>query len=88
MSCENTKIEIMASSIGIGNFNTKSVELDSSALNLHKRIQVDPSLIIGNDICVASTGGLIDNGPYEFELSGDSSFHKILYLSRLPGEFH
>ena len=48
----------MASSIGIGNFNTESVELNSSALNLHNRIQVDPSLITGNDIYVAATGGL------------------------------
>ena len=78
----------MASSIGIGNFNTESVELNSSALNLHNRIQVDPSLITGNDIYVAPTGGLTDNGPYEFTLSGDSSFHKILNLSRLFGEFH
>ena len=78
----------MASSIGIGNFNTESVELNSSALNLHNRIQVDPSLITRNDIYVAPTGGLTDNGPYEFTLSGDSSFHKILILSRLFGEFH
>ena len=78
----------MAASIGIGNFNTESVELNSSALNLHNRIQVDPSLITGNDIYVAPTGGLTDNGPYEFTLSGDSSFHKILNLSRLFGEFH
>ena len=78
----------MASSIGIGNFNTESVELNSSALNLHNRIQVDPSLITGNDIYVAPTGGLTENGPYEFTLSGDSSFHKILNLSRLFGEFH
>ena len=78
----------MASSIGIGNFNTESVELNSSALNLHNRIQVDPSLVTGNDIYVAPTGGLTDNGPYEFTLSGDSSFHKILNLSRLFGEFH
>merc|ERR1712074_108965 len=27
-------------------------------------------------------------GPYEFTLSGDSSFRKILNLSRLFGEFH
>ena len=85
---KNTKSEIMAASIGIGNFNTESVELNSSALNLHNRIQVDPSLVTGNDIYVAPTGGLTDNGPYEFTLSGDSSFHKILNLSRLFGEFH
>ena len=56
----------MATSIGIGNLNTEPVELNSSALNLHNRIQVDPSLIIGNDVYVAPTGGLTDNGPYEF----------------------
>ena len=33
----------MATSIGIGNLNTEPVELNSSALNLHNRIQVDPS---------------------------------------------
>ena len=78
----------MATSIGIGNLNTEPVELNSSALNLHNRIQVDPSLIIGNDVYVAPTGGLTDNGPYEFSLTGDSSFHKILNLTRLFGEFH
>ena len=88
MSCKSTKCRIMASSIGIGNTNTESVELNSSALNLHNRIQVDPSLITGNDIYVAPTGGLTESGPYEFTLSGDSSFHKILNLSRLFGEFH
>ena len=56
----------MATSIGIGNLNTEPVELNSSALNLHNRIQVDPSLITGNDVYVAPTGGLTDNGPYEF----------------------
>ena len=70
MSCKITKSEIMAASIGIGNFNTESVEFNSSALNLHNRIQVDPSLITGNDIYVAPTNGLTDNGPYEFTLSG------------------
>ena len=49
---------------------------------------MDPSLVTGNDIYVAPTGGLTDNGPYELTLSGDSSFHKILNLSRLFGEFH
>ncbi len=68
----------MAASIGIGNFDTESVELNSSVLNLHNRIQVDPSLITGNDIYVAPTGGITDNGPSELTLSGDSSFHKIL----------
>ena len=78
----------MAASIGIGNFNTESVELNSSALNLHNRIQVDPSLVTGNDIYVAPTGGLTDNGPYEFTLSEDSSFNQILNLSRLFGGCH
>ena len=78
----------MATSIGIGNLNTEPVELSSRALNIHCRIQVDPSLIIGNDVYVAPTGGLTDNGPYEFSLTGDSSFHKILNLTRLFGEFH
>ena len=78
----------MASSIGIGNINVEPVELNSSALNLHNRIQVDPSLITGNDVYVSPTGGLTEDGPYEFTLTGDSSFHKILNLSRLFGEFH
>ena len=78
----------MASSIGIGNLNTESIELNTSALNLHNRIAVDPSLVHGNDIYVAPTGGLTENGPYEFVSTGDSSFHKILNLSRLFGEFH
>ena len=78
----------MASSIGIGNINVELVELNSSALNLHNRIQVDPSLITGNDVYVSPTGGLTEDGPYEFTLTGDSSFHKILNLSRLFGEFH
>ena len=72
----------MASSIGISNLNTEPAELNSSALNLHWRIQVDPSLIASNDIYVAPTGGLTENGPYEFKLSGDASFHKILNVSR------
>ena len=50
----------MASSIGIGNLNTESIELNTSALNLHNRIPVDPSLIHGNDIYVAPTGGLTE----------------------------
>ena len=78
----------MASSVGIGNLNTESIELNTSALNLHNRISVDPSLIHGNDIYVAPTGGLTENGPYEFVLTGDSSFHKVLNLSRLFGDFH
>ena len=78
----------MASSVGIGNLNIEPVELNSSALNLHNRIQLDPSLITGNDVYVAPTGGLTETGPYEFSLNGDSSFHKILNLSRLFGEFH
>ena len=45
----------MTSTIGIGNLNTESIELNTSALNLHNRIPVDPSLIHGNDIYVAPT---------------------------------
>ena len=78
----------MASSVGIGNLNIEPVELNSSALNLHNRIQSDPSLITGNDVYVAPTGGLTETGPYEFSLNGDSSFHKSLNLSRLFGELH
>ena len=78
----------MTSSVGIGNLNIEPVELNYSALNLHNRIQLDPSLITGNDVYVAPTGGLTETGPYEFSLNGDSSFHKILNLSRLFGEFH
>ena len=78
----------MASSVGIGNLNTESIELNTSALNLHYRIPVDPSLIHGNDIYVAPTGELTENGPYEFVLTGNSSFNKILSFSRLFGEFH
>ena len=62
--------------------------MNKSALNLLYRIPVDPSLIHGNDIYVAPTGGLTENGSYEFVLTGDSSFHKILNSSRLFGEFH
>ena len=78
----------MASSVGVGNLNTEPIELSSSALNLHNRIQVDPSLITGNDVYVSPTGGITENGPFEFSLAGDSSFHKVLNLSRLFGEFH
>ena len=78
----------MASSIGVGNHNIESVELNSSALNIHNRIQLDSSLITGNDVHISPTGGLTEDGPYEFTLNGDSSFHKILNLSRLFGEFH
>ena len=49
---------------------------------------MDTSLVTGNDIYVAPTGGLSDNGPYEFTLSGDSCFDKILNLYRLFWEFH
>ena len=56
-------------------------------LCIHNRIQVDPSLITGNDIYVAPTVGLTDNAPYESTLSGGSSFHKVLNLSRLFGDF-
>ena len=48
---------------------------------------MDPSLITGNDVYVSPTGDLADNGPYEFTLSEDSSFHKILNLARLFGVF-
>ena len=78
----------MASSVGIGNFNTEPVEASTSALNLHNRPEVDTSLITGNDIYITPNGGLTENGPYEFVLSGDSSFHKVLNFSRLFGEFH
>ena len=78
----------MASSIGIGNINIEPVELKFSEFNLHNLIQLDPSLITGNDVYVSPTGGLTEDGPYEFTLAGDSSFHKILNLSRLFGEFH
>ena len=42
----------MASSIGVGNHNIESVELNSSALNIHNRIQLDSSLITGNDVYI------------------------------------
>ena len=45
-------------------------------------------MITGNDVYVSPTGGLTEDGPYEFTLTGDSSFHKILNLSRPFGEFH
>ena len=77
----------MTSSVGIGNLNTESVELNTSALNLHNRIAVDPSLIHGNDIYVAPTGGLTENGLYEFVLTGDSSFHKILNYPDFSANF-
>ena len=78
----------MASSIGVGNHKIESVELNSSAFNVHSRIQLDSSLITGNDVYVSPTGSLTEDGPYEFTLNGDSSFHKILNSSRLFGEFH
>ena len=71
---------VMASSIGIGNINIEPVELNSSALNLHNRIQVDPSLITGNDVYVSPTGGLTKMGHIRlypdrrFLLSQDSQF--------------
>ena len=37
----------MTSTIGIGNLNTESIELNTSALNLYYRIPV--SMIRGND---------------------------------------
>ena len=72
-------------SVETGNLNTKPVELNYSTLNLHNRIHTDPSLVTGNDIHISPTGGIIENGPYEFVLSGESSFHKILNFSRLLG---
>ena len=77
----------MTTSVGIGNLNTEPIELNSSALSLHNRPNVDSSLITGNDIYISPNGGLTDSGPYEFVITGDSSFHKILNLSRLFGEF-
>ena len=35
-----------------------------------------------------ATVGLTENGPYELTLPGNSSFHKVLNLFRLFGEFH
>ena len=55
----------MASSIGVGNHNIESVELNSSALNIHNRIQLDSSLITGNNVFVSPTGGSFEDGPYE-----------------------
>ena len=78
----------MASSLGIGNFNIEPIENSTSALNLHNRPSIDTSLLTGNDIYITPTGGLSQNGPYEFVLTGESSFHKILNLTRLFGEFH
>ena len=78
----------MATSIGVGNLNIESVEVNSSALNVHNRQSIDQSLITGNDIYISPNGGLTENGPYEFILNGDSSFHKILNFTRLFGEFH
>ena len=78
----------MASSIGVGNFNTEPVEVNSSALNLHNRVSPDNSLITVNDVYISPNRGRTENGPYEFVLTGDSSFHKILNFSRLFGEFH
>ena len=53
-----------ASSIGVGNHNIESVESNSSALNIHNRIQLDSSLITGNDVYISPTGGLTEDGPY------------------------
>ena len=77
MSVKFIKTKIMVYSIGFGNLNKETVELNSSALNLHNLIQVYPLLIAGNDIYAALTGGLTENGPYECTLSGGSSFHNI-----------
>ena len=78
----------MSTSVGVGNLNIEPVELNSSTLNVHNRPNIDNSLVTGNDIYISPNGGLTENGPYEFVLSGDSSFHKILNFSRLFGEFH
>ena len=56
MSCKKPESRMTASSIGIGNLNTEPVEWNSSALNLHNRIQVDPLSKNGNDIYVAPNG--------------------------------
>ena len=87
MKYQNQSLK-MTASVGIGNLNTEPAELNSSALNLHNRIHTDHSLLNGNNIFVSPTGGLTENGPYEFVLSGGSNFHKILNFSRLFGEFH
>ena len=71
----------MASSVGIGNLNNEAIEASTSALNLHNRPKVDTSIIKGNDIYIFPNGGLTENGPYGFVLTGDSSFHKILNFS-------
>ena len=78
----------MTTSICVGNLIIEPVELNSSALNVHNRLNIDNSLVTGSDIYISPNGGLTENGPYEFVLSGDSSFHKILNFSRLFGEFH
>ena len=78
----------MSTSVGVGNLTIEPVELNSSALNVHNRPNIDNSLVTGNDIYISPNGGLTENGPYEFVLSGDSSFHKIWNFSRLFGEFH
>ena len=57
---------INASSIGVGNHNYESVELNSSAINIHNRVQVNSSLITGNDVYISPTGGLTEDGLYEF----------------------
>ena len=70
----------MTSSIGISNPITESAALNSSALNLHNRIQVNPSLITRNDIYVAPTGGLTDNGSYKYTFSWDSSLEDFEFI--------
>ena len=74
MHWKKPKSKIMAFSIGIGNVNTETVELNKSALNLHNRIQMDPSLITSNDIYVAPTDWLTENGLYGLKLFEDPSF--------------
>ena len=51
----------MASSIGVGNHNIESVELNSSAFDIHNRIQIDLSLITGSDVYISPAGGLTED---------------------------
>ena len=61
--------------------------LNSIPQNLHYRIKVDTSLITGNDLYVAPTGGSWWKWSIQFTLSVDTSVDKILNLSRLFWEF-
>lgn len=62
----------MPCSIGICSHNIESVESNSSALSLRNQMQLDTSLATGHDAYLSPTGGLKKNGPYEFNLNGDS----------------